>query len=464
MTMNVKFEKKDDLNGTISVNVGNADYAPEVDKKLKDYQKKANIPGFRPGMAPKGMIEKMFGTSILLEAVNAAASKGLFDYIDEHKLNILGQPVLNDESKIDELVKGKEYTFHFDIGLTPEFTLNISENDIFTRYEVSITEQMIDEEVERMRKRFGNLHQVEVAGDNDVVYCEMSELDEQNNPLEGGVTAASVPVLTSTIKNEALKNEFVGASVGKTFDANIFDLFDNDETELAHALGVHKHTIADMGRNFSIHIKEIKRNEEAELNQELFDKAYGEGNVTSEAELRERIREELASYFAGQADHLFEHELVDSMVAKHQIPLPDAFLKRWLLDRHSEKFNSENVEHGYLHEAEYLRNHLFEEKVLSENGVKIEESDIRAAAINYTRSMFGAYGNTGINEEMLASIVEPSLKKDDYRSRMINIAVSNKVREVLKTKISIHTQVVSSDEFFKLVSAHNEKHHQHNHA
>src|SRR5262249_14408179 len=148
--MNVTFEKKDSLNGTISVNVNSADYAPEIDKKLKDYQKRSNIPGFRPGMAPKSMIEKMFGTSVLLEAVNAAASKGLFDYIDEHKLNILGQPVLTDESKIDELAKDKDYTFHFDIGLSPEFTLNLSDADSFTRYEVDIDDKMIDEEVDRL--------------------------------------------------------------------------------------------------------------------------------------------------------------------------------------------------------------------------------------------------------------------------------------------------------------------------
>ncbi len=460
---NVTFEKKDELNGTISVNVNSTDYAAELDKRLKDYQKKATIPGFRPGMAPKGMIEKMVGTSMLLEAVNSIASKGLFDYIDQNKLNILGQPVLNEDSKIDELAKGKDYTFSFDIGLSPDFTLDISDKDVFTKYEVTITDAMINDEIDRMRKRFGNLHNVENAGDNDVVYSVMNELDENGNIIEGGVHADSVPVLTSSLKNDAIKNEFVGAAVGKIFDVNIFDLFDNDETEISHALGINKLTVADIHKNFRIEVKEIKRNEEAEINQELFDKAYGEGNITTEAELRDKIVAELTSYFQGQSDHLFEHELVDKLVEKHNIPLPDAFLKRWLIDRHADKFTADNVDHGYQHEAEYLRNHLFEEKVLGENNVKVEEADIRQAAINYTKSMFGAYGNSGINDEMLASIVEPSLKKEDYRSRMINVAVSNKVREVLKTKVGVNTQVVTSEEFFKIVGEHNEKHHAHNH-
>lgn len=461
--MNVTIEKKDALNATIAVNVTSADYVPEIDKKIKDYQKKSNIPGFRPGAAPKSMIEKMFGTSVLLEAVNTAASRGLFDYIDEHKLNILGQPVLTEDSKIDQLTKDSEYTFKFDIGLAPEFTLSLSDKDAFTRYEVKIDDKMIDEEVDRMRRRFGNLQDVDTVTENDIIYTKMSELDEAGNVIEGGVNNDSVPVLISSVKNEAIKNELLGASKGKEVDVNIFDLFDNNETEISHALNINKLTVSDISKNFKLVINEIKRNELAELNKELFDKAYSDGSVNSEEELRERIKSELVAYFGGQSDHLFEHELTDSLVAKQNIQLPDDFLKRWLIDRHSDKFNAENVDHNYEHEATYLRNHLFEEKVLSEAGVKVDEADIKAAAINYTRSMFGAYGNTGFNDEILESIVGPSLQKEDYRSRMINLAVSQKVREVLKSKVSVTTKEVTSEEFFKLVADHNEKHHQHNH-
>lgn len=459
--MNVTFEKKDELNGTIAVNVTSADYTPEVDKKLKDYQKKANIPGFRPGMAPKSMIEKMFGNTVLLEAINSTASQGLFNFIDEQKLNILGQPVLTEDTKIDELVKGQDYVFKFDIGLSPEFSLNIPAEDTFTKYSVTIDDKMIDDELDRLRKRFGKLLEVEVASDNDMVYCEMTELDENLNPIEGGVHVESTPILTSTLKNEAIKNEFIGATIGKSFDVNVFDLFDNNDTDMSHALGVNKLTLNDISKNFRVHVKEIKRNEIAELNQELFDAAYGPGIVNSVDELKAKLREELNSYFSGQADHLFEHELIDNLVAKQNITLPDEFLKRWLIDRHNDKFNTENVNEGYVHEANYLRNHLFEEKVLSENNIKIQEEDIKAAAINYTKSMFGAYGNAGINNEMLASIVEPSLKKEDYRSRMINIAVSNKVREVLKSKVKVEEKSIDAESFFKIVADHNAKHHNH---
>lgn len=461
--MNVTIEQKDALNATIAVNISSADYAPEIDQKLKAYQKKSNIPGFRPGAAPKSMIEKMFGTSVLLEAVNAAASKGLFDYIDAEKLNILGQPVLTEDSKIDELNKTADYTFKFDIGLAPQFELNVSDKDVFTRYEVAITDAMIDDEVERMQRRFGTLTEEETATDADIVYTKMNELDENGNAIEGGVSNDSVPVLISSIKNDAIKNEFLGATKGKEFDVNVFDLFDNSETEISHALGINKLTVGDISKNFKVTINEIKRNGLAEINKDLFDKAYTDGSVNTIEELKERLKTELQAYFSGQADHLFEHELVDSLVAKQNITLPDTFLKRWLMDRHADKFSAENVDHNYEHEAQYLRNHLFEEKVLSGAGVRVEEADIKAAALNYTRSMFGAYGNSGLNDELLESIVGPSLQKEDYRSKMINLAVSQKVREVLKTKVSVATQEVSSEEFFKIVSAHNEQHHQHNH-
>jgi trigger factor len=432
---------------------------PDLEKKIKEYQKRANVPGFRSGMVPRGMIEKMYGTTLLLEAVNTTASRSLFDYIDEQKLNILGQPVLTEDTKIDELTKGADYTFKFDVGLAPEFTLNVSDKDVFTKYKVAVSEKEIDEEIDRLQRRSGQLIEVETGTENDIVYTSMAELDEEGNVIEGGVYSDSTPVLIQSVKNEAIKNEFLGSTKGKSFDVNVFDLFDNNQTEISHALGINKLTVADINKNFRVTVKEIKRNEKAELNQDLFDQAYGPGVVNSLEELREKIKAELETYFSGQADHLLEHEMLDSLVAKQNIELPDAFLKRWLIDRHADKFTTENVDDSYAAEAKYLRNHIFEEKVLTEAGVKVEEADIKQAAINYTKSMFGAYGTSGLNDEMLERIIEPSMQKEDYRSRMINLAVSQKVRDVIKSKVSIKEQEIDSEEFFKVVAKHNEEHH-----
>ncbi|MCU0421757.1 MAG: trigger factor [Bacteroidia bacterium] len=456
--MNVTIDKKDALNATISVNISSADYQPEIEKKIKDYQKKANVPGFRPGMVPKGMIEKMFGNSILLESINSIASKGLFDFIDAEKINMLGQPVMSEDSKVDELSKNADYTFKFDIGLAPQFELAISNEDVFTKYKVVISEKEIDDEVERIQRKAGKLTIVDTAGEDDIVYGNFVELGDNGEPIEGGVSTDNVPVLIQSIKHEESKKQFLGLNTGTTIQVNVFDLFDQNESEISHALNIDKLTVGDISKTFKVEVKEIKRNEKAELNQELFDSYYGEGVITSVEQLREKIKGELSVYFESQTDHLFEHEMLDTLVSKHNIQLPDAFLKRWLIDRYSDKFNNDNIDENYEKEASYLKNHLFEEKVLSEAGTKVEEADIKQAAINYTKSMFGAYGGSALNDEMLERIIEPSMQKEDYRSRMINLAVSQKVRDVLKSKITISEQDINTEDFYKLVTKHNQDH------
>ncbi|MDP1726939.1 MAG: trigger factor [Bacteroidota bacterium] len=462
--MNVTFEKKDALNGVISVHINTEDYLPTYEKKLKDYSKKANIPGFRAGHAPKSMIEKMVGNSLLLEEINGLASKGLFDYIDENKLNILGQPVLTEDTKIDELSRTASYTFSFDLGLAPEIDLNISAADTYSKYSVTITDKMLDEEMDRMVKRMGQLTDADAVAENDMIYVGLTELTDEGSVLEGGVNADSVPIAINTIKDEALKNQFISLEKGAELTVNIFTLFNNDEAEMSHALSVQKPGVIDLSPNFKLIIKEIKRTTNSELNQEFFDKIYGKDVVTTETEFRAKIADELKAYFDQQAQHLLEHELFDSLVAKHDIHLPDAFLKRWLIDRHKDKFNTENVDLAYIPEAKYLKNHILEEKILVSNGIKIDEDEILAAAIAHTKNMFGAYGNQGISDELLLSIVEPQLKKEDFRSRMINVAARSKVNEYLMQTITIVPNEVSAEEFFAIMETHNHKHHDHEHA
>jgi trigger factor len=460
--MNVTFDKKDALNGTISVQIESTDYMPTYDKKLKDYRKKANIPGFRAGTAPMGMIEKQVGNSILLDEINTAASKGLYDYINGEKISLLGEPVLNQETLIDKLEKGLNYTFKFDIGMAPEFDLNIGKGDVFTKYGVSVDEAEVNEEIERMRKRFGKLEEVSIAEqENDMVYLNLIELTDDKTALEGGVKADNVPMLLSAVKNTEAKALLTGISKGATSTVNIFTLFDNDEQEMSHALGVAKVGIADLNQNFSFEVVDIKRNVEGDINQDLFDAAYGPGNITSLEALKEKVAEDIKGFYTSQADHLLEHNMMDTLVAKHNVTLPDEFLKRWLMDRYADKFNAENIDEAYKPEANYLKNHLVEEKIMKAADIKIEEADIRAAAVEYTKQMFGGYAMTGLNEDLINQLIEPSLKKEDYRSRMINSAVKIKVNAAVKDMITVEEKLVSKDEFMKIVEEHNAAHHNH---
>jgi len=457
--MNLTFDKKDELNGTISVSIEPNDFLPTYEKKLKDYGKKANIPGFRAGQAPKGVVEKMVGQSLLLEEVNGVASKALFDYIDEQKLHILGQPVMTEDTKIDELSKTSSYTFSFDIGLAPEFDLNISSADKYPHLSVQVTETMVNDEIERLKKQMGTLIDVDQMEENDLVYVELTELNEQAEVMENGATAPSVPLALNTIKNADLKAEIMKMKKQDSIQVNVFELFNHDEQEMSHALNIPKQGIMDLNKNFNLSLKEIKRTTASEMNQEFFDKVYGKDTVKSIEELQAKIKEEIAAYFTQQADHLLEHELFDSLVTKHNIQLPEAFLKRWLLDRHPEKFNASNVDTAFIPEANYLRNHLLEEKILVSNNIKIDENDIKAAAKSYTMQMFGGYNMGNLSDDILNSIIEPQLQKEDFRSRMINVAARKKVNEFLLNTITKESKEVTVEEFNDIITTHNQKHH-----
>ncbi len=460
--MNVTFNQSDELNGTITVSLSSEDFANNYQKKLKEVAKSVSIPGFRVGHAPKSMIEKMYGQSILLEEINKAASNGLFGYIEENKLNILGEPTLSKETAISDLKPDGQYTFAFEIGIAPKFELNVSKADTFTKYVVDVTDAMIDDEVSRISKRFGTLTDADTVAENDVVYFNLTELNN-GEILEGGVTASNVPVSANTVKDEALKAQIIGAKKEAELTFNIFTLFNNDEGEISHALGVQKAGVADLGPDFKAVIVDIKTSKPADVNQELFDKVYGEGIVTDEAAFRSKIKEELSGYFNGQAMHLVEHELFDKLVEKHNIQLPEAFLKRWLLNSHPDKFNNDNIDEKFVPEANYLRNHMFEEKILAANDIKIGEDEIKEAAVNYTKNMFGMYGGgQGLSDDLINSIVDPQLKKDDFRSRMINLAVRKRVNDYIYNTVTLEEKVVSESDFMAIVQEHNSKHH-HNH-
>ena len=276
------------------------------------------------------------------------------------------------------------------------------------------------------------------------------------------MNAASVPLAVNTIKDEALNALVRGLKKGDSTKVNIFTLFNHDEMEMSHALGVQKQGVPDLSKEFNLTLNEIKRTTESEMNQEFFDKVYGKDVVTSEEQLRSKLSEEIKGYFEQQANHLLEHELFDSLVAKHNISLPDATLKRWLLDRHADKFNADNIDEAYLPEAAYLRNHLLEEKILVSNDLKIDEQEIRNAAKAYTMQMFGGYNMGNLSDDILNSIIEPQLQKEDFRSRMINVAARNKVNDYLLNTITKDVKEVSVEEFNAIIAEHNSKHH-HNH-
>ena len=459
--MELNFNKIDNLNATLVVTLEKADYAPSVEKELKKQQKQAVIKGFRPGAAPMGMIKSMYAKSILAEEINRLASNGLYDYLKEQNIDIIAQPLPSEtlESDID-IEKGETFVFAFDLGLAPIFDFNISKKDTLDKYVISVDETEVDKEVENLSKRYGKLDTVEVSEEKDIIYATATELNESNTSFEGGVNDKEISFTADLITDEAVKKQLTGVQAGTVLNLNIYSLFNENHTVIASTLGIAKEVVADLNPTFKISITEVKRQIPAELNQELFDQVMGEGVVTDIDAFRAKIKENLEAYYKNESDQQVEHMISHLLEEKHEVPLPDAFLKRWLLNTKEEQYSADNIDERYENESKVLKEILIREKAAAQYELKVEQQDIEDASLGYTLSLFRNYGLQNPDFEFVKKFSDDSLKKRDYIEQMNDIAIRRKVYNQVKEIISYNEKPVSIEEFYKLIETHN---HQHQH-
>jgi trigger factor len=457
--MELNFNKIDNLNATLVVTIEKADYAPSVEKELKKQQKQAVIKGFRPGTAPIGMIKSMYGKSVLAEEINRLASNGLYDYLKEQNIDIIAQPLPSEtiESDID-IEKGETFVFAFDLGLAPIFDFNISNKDTLDKYVITVDESEVDKEIENLGKRYGKLETVEVSEEKDVIYATATELNESNTSFEGGVNDKEISFTADLITDEALKKELTGVQAGTVLNLNIYSLFNENHTVIASTLGIAKEAVADLNPTFKISITEIKRQIPAEINQELFDQVMGEGVVTDIDTFRSKIKENLESYYKNESDQQIEHMISHLLEEKHEVPLPDAFLKRWLLNTKEEQYSADNIDERYENESKVLKEILIREKAAAQYELKVEQQDIEDASLGYTLSLFRNYGMQNPDFEFVKKFSDDSLKKRDYIEQMNDIAIRRKVYNQVKEIISYNEKPVSIEEFYKLIETHNHEH------
>jgi trigger factor len=457
--MELNFNKIDNLNATLVVTLEKADYAPSVEKELKKQQKQAVIKGFRPGTAPIGMIKSMYGKSVLAEEINRLASNGLYDYLKEQNIDIIAQPLPSEtiESDID-IEKGETFVFAFDLGLAPIFDFNISNKDTLDKYVIAVDESEVDKEVENLGKRYGKLETVEVSEEKDVIYATATELNESNTSFEGGVNDKEISFTADLITDEAVKKELTGVQAGTVLNLNIYSLFNENHTVIASTLGIAKEAVADLNPTFKISITEIKRQIPAEINQELFDQVMGEGVVTDIDTFRSKIKENLESYYKNESDQQIEHMISHLLEEKHEVPLPDAFLKRWLLNTKEEQYSADNIDERYENESKVLKEILIREKAAAQYELKVEQQDIEDASLGYTLSLFRNYGMQNPDFEFVKKFSDDSLKKRDYIEQMNDIAIRRKVYNQVKEIISYNEKPVSIEEFYKLIETHNLEH------
>lgn len=457
--MNVTFEKKDDLNAMITVVIKNEDYIDNITKQFKDYRKKAKIPGFRPGTVPMGMVKQMVGKSVLFEEVNRLTSEHLYQYLQENNIDILGQPMTSTEKQSEtDFENYGDFTFHFDLGLAPAVELNVSTKDKLTRYEIELDDKEVATEIKNLRRQNGKLETMDKSEtENDSVVLIMTEVDKKGEHKDGGVFEQEVTVLPEVVKSKKVKKQLVGVSTGDELELNVFDLFNDNEMVIVQSLGIEKEAVKDLNKTFKGKVKEIRRVQPAELNQEFFDLVMGPDAVKNEQEFEAKIKENLGAYYVAEAEKQLEAEINEMLEEKHSLVLPDDFLKRWLSETKPETYNPDNVDELYAKESVVLRKQLIREKIAEEQNVEVTDEDINQTSFAYTAQMLRQYGLNNPDPAMVQNFEAKNREDKGYLMRIRDVVVDKKVLDKVKELITIKGKKLDVDKFYDEVKKFNDK-------
>ncbi len=449
--MNVSLQNNDKVSALLTVKIEKADYQDKVEKSLKNIRQKAQVPGFRKGMVPMGLVKKMYGKSVMGEEVNKILSEAVYSYIQENKINILGEPLPNEEKQPEiDFDTMEEFDFLFDIALAPEFTVEVSAKDKLPYYTIEVTDEMVDNQVKTYTQRNGKYEQVEAYAENDMLKGLLAELDADGNTKEGGVQVEGAVMMPAYMKNADQKAIFAQAKVNDVLVFNPYQAWNGNAVELASLFKIEKEAAAELKSDFSFQIEEITRFVAGELTQEIFDQVFGEGTVKSEDEFRAKVRESIAARFVADSDYKFLLDVRKALTEKvGKLEFPDTLLKRIMLMNNADKGES-FVEENYDKSIEELTWHLIKEQLVKANDIKVEQADIANMAKEATRAQFAQYGMLNIPEEILENYSKEMLKKKESIEGLVNRAVEAKLATALKSQVKLSEKTVTIEEFNKM--------------
>lgn len=441
--MNISVENIDKVNAVITAVVEPADYTEKYEKAVKDTKKKINMPGFRPGMVPTGLIKKQFGVSILADEVNKILQEGLFSYIRENKINMLGEPLPTEENNNVDLKEGESFTFKFELAIAPEFKVELGKDDKVDFYNVEVTDQMVENQVDMYRQRGGNYEKVDSYEDNDMVKGVITELD-----VENPVSAEGVVMLPKYFRNDDQKKLFDGVKTNDIVTFNPSVAYDNNEAELTSLLKVDKADALNHKGEFNFQITEITRFVPGPFNQELFDQVFPGGEVKTEEEFRAKVKELIVSQFKKDSDYKFILDIRKYVTGKiGKLEFPDEKLKKILLA--NANGDQAKVDSQYDKSIEELTWHLIKEQLVEQNEIKVDDEDVKNMAKEVTRMQFAQYGMLNIPEEYLENSVIEMLKKRETVDNLIDRCIEVKLGAALKEKVTLVEKTVSAEEFNK---------------
>lgn len=442
--MNITLEKIDAVNAVVTAEITPEDYQEKVKKAIKDFRKNANMPGFRKGMVPEGLIKKQYGLSILAEEVNKTLQESLYNYIRDNKVNMLGEPLSSEENNNIELVDGGTFTFKFDIALAPEMNVELTKKDKVEYYNVEVTDQMLDQQVNMYRQRGGSYKPVDDYQDNDMLKGVMTELD-----VETPVTAEGVVMLPKYMKNDDQKKLFEGAKVNDVIRFNPTTAYEGNETELSSLMKVDKEKVAEHKGDFNFQITEITRFVPGDLNEELFQQVFPGSDIKTEDDFRKKVREGIESRYQKDSDFRFLIDVRNYLTKKvGKLEFPDEKLKKIMLN--NAKGDEQKVEENYDKSIEELTWHLIKEKLVEQTGVKVDDKDVVEMAKDVTRMQFAQYGMMNIPDEYLEGSVKEMMKKRETVDNLIDRCIEVKLGTALKDIVTLKEKKVTPEEFNKL--------------
>ena len=449
--MKVSFENQDKVNGLMTIIVEESDYKEKVEKSLKDFRKQANIPGFRKGMAPMGLIKKQYGEYLKLDTINKVVGEELYKYIKDNKINMLGEPLPSAKQEAQDLEKEPPYTFYFDIAVAPELKVELTSKDKLPYYDIKVDDATVDKQVDIFASRTGQYVKAEEYQKNDMLKGDLRELDEKGNTKEGGITLEAAVMMPEFIKVEDQRKLFDNAKLGDVIVFNPRKAYPDNDSEIAALLKIKREEVAQHEGDFSYQITEISRFEKAEVNQALFDQIYGEGEVKSLEEFRTKIAEGIKEQTVTDCDYKFLLDVRSYLEGKvGKLTFPDEILKRVMLLNNKER-GEEFVEKNYEASIQQLTWHLIKEQLVEANKVKIEDKDVREAAKETARIQFAQYGMIQVPEEYVDNYVTEMFKKKENVDAFVDRAIDLKLIEALKKVVTLETKEVTLDEFNKIV-------------
>lgn len=449
--MNISLENLDKVSAVLTIKLEKADYEAKVETALKNFRKKANVPGFRPGQVPMAILKKRFGKDITAEEVNKLLGEKLYEYIRENDLNILGEPLPSLEYQPEmDFDTMEEFTFKFDVALAPEFDVELSANDKLDYYEIEVSDDMVEKQVNMYAQRGGSYEKVDSYEAKDMVKGLLAELDENGNTKEGGIQVENAVMLPEYMKNDEQKSIFSACKVNDVLVFNPNKAYDGHDVEVASLLKIKKEDAAAMTSDFSFQVQEITRFKSAELNQELFDQVFDKGTVTTEEDFRARIKDLVAGQFVGDSEYKFMLDVRSYLMDKvGKLEYPDAFLKRFMRVSNPKK-GEEFVEENYEKSLVELTWHLIKEKLVKVYGIKVEKEDLIATAKDITKMQFAQYGMLNAPEDLLENYANEMLKKQEQVENLVNRSVEVKLSANLKNVVTLNKKSVSLDEFNKM--------------